>query len=304
VRGATSSTNGEGATGAGTTRAGPTRAGTTGAGTTGAGATGAVDRHRQLADDALESGDPDRIKALYRTLGDDLWDQHASDPAAAPVLSLPATAGVVASLLDGVSGGILDAGCGPNPAVSRAIAANARGRGAMPTFVLVDMGLGTVRLARAVTVGDGITALGVVADVEALPFRRGAFDAVVCDDTIEHVPDDHVAVVELARVAATGARVVIATPNRRNARIILAKLRDRLRGDHRPAADYFLSNSHLREYAWGEFERLARTALRLDATATVGWDGNHLHSRIGTALVRRRPWRRLGQMIVVRGSPR
>ena len=70
--------------------------------------------------------------------------------------------------------------------------------------------------------------LGVVGDVERLPFRSHAFDALVCDDTIEHLPDDRRGVSELASVVRPGGMLVIATPNRYSLQIVWRKLRDRL----------------------------------------------------------------------------
>jgi glycosyltransferase involved in cell wall biosynthesis/protein-L-isoaspartate O-methyltransferase len=53
----------------------------------------------------------------------------------------------------------------------------------------------------------------VVADIEALPYETGSFDAVVSLDTIEHVPDPTRAVAELVRVLKPGGRFVLTTNN-------------------------------------------------------------------------------------------
>jgi len=47
---------------------------------------------------------------------------------------------------------------------------------------------------------------------EALPYRDNTFDRIVFADVIEHVPDDHRALAEIARVAKPGARLVVSTP--------------------------------------------------------------------------------------------
>lgn len=49
---------------------------------------------------------------------------------------------------------------------------------------------------------------------EALPFRVGSFDLVFSHEVIEHVRDDAGAAAEMARVTASGGRVVIFCPNR------------------------------------------------------------------------------------------
>jgi SAM-dependent methyltransferase len=142
----------------------------------------------------------------------------------------------------------------------------------------------------------------VVGDVEHLPFRAGAFDAVACDDTIEHVPDDAAAVAELGRVLKGKGRAVLATPNREDLRVVRAKLRDRTRGVRKPARAYYCSNSHLREYTWDEFERLAGPAFRVRARHAVGWDRGW-KSRLATRLLRVPGMRRVSQMIVLEVEP-
>jgi SAM-dependent methyltransferase len=52
----------------------------------------------------------------------------------------------------------------------------------------------------------------VLADASALPFRDGAFDTVLCLETIEHVSDPRGVAREVARVAAGDAVVLVTTP--------------------------------------------------------------------------------------------
>lgn len=52
----------------------------------------------------------------------------------------------------------------------------------------------------------------VVGESERLPFRNGAFDAILCSEVIEHVRDDSRAIAEMARVGRPGAAVVITVP--------------------------------------------------------------------------------------------
>jgi len=49
---------------------------------------------------------------------------------------------------------------------------------------------------------------------ESLPFAGDSFDLILSNEVIEHVADDRAAVVEMARVARPGGRIVIFTPNR------------------------------------------------------------------------------------------
>jgi len=59
------------------------------------------------------------------------------------------------------------------------------------------------------TAGNG---LGVGADIQALPFRAGAFDAVKATEVLEHVPDVPGALAECRRVLRPGGHLVITVP--------------------------------------------------------------------------------------------
>jgi SAM-dependent methyltransferase len=142
-----------------------------------------------------------------------------------------------------------------------------------------------------------------VGDVEALPFRSGAFSGGVCDDTIEHLPDDDAGARELGRVLATGGRMVIATPNRHSGAVLLHRLRDAVRRRGRHAAAYFVAESHLREYTWPELEALVEPHVVVRERATVGWSGG-LFERAATWVVSIPGGRRLSRMIVVATEPR
>jgi SAM-dependent methyltransferase len=66
------------------------------------------------------------------------------------------------------------------------------------------------------TVGDAswdYSRLEVVADLCALPFRSGAFDAALHIVTIEHLADPAGALAEIARTLAPGATLLIAAPH-------------------------------------------------------------------------------------------
>lgn len=71
----------------------------------------------------------------------------------------------------------------------------------------------------------------VCADAHALPFREGAFDAILCRDVLHHVEDPARVVAELARLCAPGGQVVFLEPNRLNPLMLcLALLRPFERG--------------------------------------------------------------------------
>jgi SAM-dependent methyltransferase len=52
----------------------------------------------------------------------------------------------------------------------------------------------------------------VIATAEALPFGGGTFDAVICSEVLEHVPDPRVVLAEASRVLQPGGRLLIAVP--------------------------------------------------------------------------------------------
>lgn len=52
----------------------------------------------------------------------------------------------------------------------------------------------------------------VAGDAAALPFRSDIFDGAILKDVLEHVSDPVVVLCELARVARSGARIIVTVP--------------------------------------------------------------------------------------------
>ena len=255
--------------------------------------------HRAQMDEAARGTDVDVIKKSYMQLGDLLEEAlHDSDVDRTPVFSYPEIGPVVASLAATSRGRILDAGCGPYPIHSVLL-----GNDPSRWIVAMDISESMVRLAVDRARRLGLTFPGVVGDVEALPFRDGAFDACVCGDTIEHVPDDRTAVVELARIIRRGGRLFLATPNRVRLDVLRRRLADLRRGIRRGPRDYFEASSHLREYSWGDVRRLVRRRFRVRGAASVGWTGGR-RSKLATLLVRYWPLRLVSRVVVYELEPR
>ncbi len=51
-----------------------------------------------------------------------------------------------------------------------------------------------------------------VLDIQCLGLRSGSFRTIVCSEVLEHIPEDELALAELARVLAPGGRLIITVP--------------------------------------------------------------------------------------------
>jgi len=78
------------------------------------------------------------------------------------------------------------------------------------TLTDISEGMVTEAVGRVGAIGRYPRTLGRVADVQDLPFRDAAFDVVVANYVLHHVPDTARAVTELARVLRPGGVAVVA----------------------------------------------------------------------------------------------
>ncbi len=108
---------------------------------------------------------------------------------------------------------VLDAGCGAGRHVCEAF----RIRGV--DVVGIDLNwedlcktATTLYLMHCQDGGDQRRCLISRADVARLPFKDGAFDAVICSEVLEHILDSRKAVRELVRVLRLGGELVISVP--------------------------------------------------------------------------------------------
>lgn len=90
---------------------------------------------------------------------------------------------------------ILDIGSGIAPMVP-----------AGPHTVLSDMSVPGMRIMRT----EGY--LCSVLDIQRLGLRSGSFRTIVCSEVLEHIPEDELAIAEMARVLAPGGRLIITVP--------------------------------------------------------------------------------------------
>ena len=109
----------------------------------------------------------------------------------------PATAPFTKPLLDAaeITAGsrVLDVACGPGHVAAAAAARGAQAQG-------LDFSAAMVRVARAMHPGIAVTE----GDAEALPYADSAFDAIVSNFGLHHVPRPEVALGEARRVLAPG----------------------------------------------------------------------------------------------------
>jgi len=85
---------------------------------------------------------------------------------------------------------------------------------------------------------------------ERLPFKDGAFDRVICTETLEHVDDEHVLARELARVLKPGGILAISVPDEYSEKVFW-----KLSKNYRTHA-----GGHVRIFGRSEIVRLMRTS--------------------------------------------
>jgi peptidoglycan/xylan/chitin deacetylase (PgdA/CDA1 family)/ubiquinone/menaquinone biosynthesis C-methylase UbiE len=111
-------------------------------------------------------------------------------------------------MLETPGGLLVEVGCGVGISSARLASRGWR-------VVATDISMEMVRRAQAGAARSGVPILGFVqCDAQRLPFRSGCANAVMSHGVLEYVPDQRLAVAELARVASGGAQIVLAAPSR------------------------------------------------------------------------------------------
>jgi SAM-dependent methyltransferase len=147
---------------------------------------------------------------------------------------------------------ILDLGCGGGRH-----AFEAARRGAIVTAVDLDLGeLKAVRDTTYAMVQAGEIPEGVISpangDALRLPFPDGTFDRIIASEVMEHIPDDHAAARELARVLKPGGTIAVTIPAFFPERICWA-LSDEYHAPH-------VRGGHVRIYGKGVIKAVLRGA--------------------------------------------
>ncbi len=107
---------------------------------------------------------------------------------------------------------VLDIGCGEG---RHAFEAYRRGAALVVALDLDSRALGLTRNMLWVMQGSGEgqgAFLIVKGDARFLPLPDDAFHRVICAETLEHIPSDHIAMAELARVLRPGGRLAVTVP--------------------------------------------------------------------------------------------
>lgn len=103
--------------------------------------------------------------------------------------------GIIERYLPDCGKPVLDIGSGIAPMVP-----------AGPRMFLSDMSVPGMRIMK----NEGY--LCSVLDIQRLGLRSASFQTIVCSEVLEHIPEDELALVELARVLAPGGRLIITVP--------------------------------------------------------------------------------------------
>ncbi len=111
-------------------------------------------------------------------------------------------------------------------------------------------------MSQAGEVPEAATAVAIRATALDLPFEDGTFDRIIAAEVLEHIPDDELAMGELARVLRPGGRMAVTVP-RYGPEFMNWVL----------SSEYHETpGGHVRIYRRGQLaERLARAGLRVTA---------------------------------------
>jgi 2-polyprenyl-3-methyl-5-hydroxy-6-metoxy-1,4-benzoquinol methylase len=159
---------------------------------------------------------------------------------------------------------VLDVGCGANLIYDQVLASLGK------QVVGVDFTFNFLKLAPP----DSLTTL-IQGDATNLPFCADAFDAVICSETVEHIPDEMAVINELARILRPGGWLFFTVPNLWNAARIIEMVKHlTLRVQ--------LMQGHLREYSFKEVSRLLQGKFEIQKTYSVGfgWSGSAFGGRV------------------------
>ena len=163
---------------------------------------------KRLAHDYADRSLEEMVRSVFEAQGG--RSQHSIDMRTRQVLAAPTR---LATQLDEWletatrRQGFLDLGCGPGMLLAAAAGRGVSGLG-------IDVSLVWLVVARRMIEQHGGRATLCAAFAESLPLADGTVPAIVSLDVIEHVGDQPRYLAEIDRIAADGAVIALATPNR------------------------------------------------------------------------------------------
>ncbi len=113
-------------------------------------------------------------------------------------------------------------------------------------------------------------------DLQAIPLREGAFDVVICNHVLEHVPDDRKAMREIRRVLRPGGWAIVQVPF---SSVLEVTREDSVTGPPALREERYGQHDHLRLYGRDFPSRLASAGFEVEA-----W---RFEERFGIAELRR-----------------
>ena len=102
----------------------------------------------------------------------------------------------------------------------------------------------------------------VKADICDLPFEDNAYDFIICNHVLEHIPNDTKAMQELYRVLAPGGTAILQVPYDKNR---AATFEDNSITDRDERARIFGQYDHVRIYGMDYFKKLGAIGFQADA---------------------------------------
>jgi len=102
----------------------------------------------------------------------------------------------------------------------------------------------------------------VKADICDLPFENDAYDFIICNHVLEHIPNDTKAMQELYRVLAPGGTAILQVPYEADRK---TTFEDDTITDPKERAKIFGQYDHVRVYGMDYFDKLAKIGFTVEA---------------------------------------
>lgn len=119
--------------------------------------------------------------------------------------SLHSIESFISDAMEGVTGSVLDAACGPATYGRRIVSPSRNVHG-------IDFSMGTLQQGLTNITREGVTGVCLArARAEELPFENAVFDGVICGGSLHLFPDTVLALREIARTMKAGAPLAVTT---------------------------------------------------------------------------------------------